>query len=44
MVDVYTGPFQDNFLSITRDGRLLILTNFNARSGALPDVYTVGIK
>ncbi len=44
MVDVYTGPFENNYLSITRDGKLLILTNFNARSGALPDVYTVGIK
>lgn len=44
LVDVYTGPFEQEFLGLTRDGKLLILTNFNARSGELPDIYTVGIR
>lgn len=41
---VYSGPFQSDFISTTRDGKLLILTNFNSSTRTLPDVYSVGIR
>jgi hypothetical protein len=41
---VYSGPIQSEFVSITRDGKLLILTNFNSSTRTLPDVYSVGIR
>lgn len=40
---VYSGPFQEDFMSTSRDGKLLILTNFNSSTRVLPDVYGVGI-
>ncbi|KXK11240.1 MAG: hypothetical protein UZ22_OP11002000447 [Microgenomates bacterium OLB23] len=41
---VYSGPFQPEYISTTRDGKLLILTNFNSSSRLLPDVYSVGTR
>ncbi len=41
---VYSGPFQQDFISMSRDGKLLILTNFNSSTRTLPDVYSVGNK
>ncbi len=41
---VYSGPYEQDFLSVTMDGKLLILTNLNSKSNKLPDIYTVGIK
>jgi len=41
---VYSGPFQPEFVSVTRDGKLLILTNFNSSTRSLADVYSVGIQ
>lgn len=41
---VYSGPFTASFLASSKDGRLFILTNFNSQSGALQDIYSVGIK
>jgi hypothetical protein len=41
---VYSGPFQPEFASMTRDGKLLILTNFNSSTRTLPDVYSVGLR
>ncbi len=41
---VYSGPFQPEFISVTRDGKLLILTNFNNSARTLPDVYSVGLR
>jgi len=41
---VYSGPFENEFLGVTTDGKLLILTNLNSQSNKLPDIYAVGIK
>ncbi len=40
---VYSGPFEQSFLGITTDGKLLILTNLNSKINKLPDIYAVGI-
>lgn len=41
---VYSGPIVSDFISITTDGRLLILANLNPQTNKLPDVYAVGIR
>lgn len=41
---VYSGPIENDFLSITTDGRLLILANLNPQTNPLPDVYAIGIR
>ena len=41
---VYSGPFENNFLTLSKDGRLFILTNFNSETGSLLDIYSVGLK
>lgn len=41
---VYSGPIESDFISITTDGRLLILANLNPQTNKLPDVYAVGIR
>ncbi len=41
---VYSGPFEKEFLSVTSDGKLIILTNLNSQINKLPDIYAVGIK
>jgi len=41
---VYSGPFEQDFLAVTNEGRLIILANLNPQNNKLPDVYTVGIK
>lgn len=41
---VYSGPIENDFLSVTGDGRLLILANLNPQTNKLPDVYAVGIR
>ncbi len=41
---VYSGPFEQEFVAVTSDGKLLILANLNPQTNKLPDVYAVGIK
>jgi len=41
---VYSGPFEKEFLTVTYDGKLVILTNLNSQLNKFPDVYAVGIK
>ncbi|OGK55441.1 hypothetical protein A3H78_01110 [Candidatus Roizmanbacteria bacterium RIFCSPLOWO2_02_FULL_36_11] len=41
---VYSGPFEQNFVGVTQDGKLLILANLNPQKNNLPDLYAVGIR
>jgi len=41
---VYSGPFEQDFVAVTSDGKLLILANLNPQTNKLPDIYAVGIK
>ena len=41
---IYSGPYEKDFLGITTDGKLLVLTNLNSQINLLPDIYAVGIK
>ncbi|OGK14595.1 hypothetical protein A3H80_04355 [Candidatus Roizmanbacteria bacterium RIFCSPLOWO2_02_FULL_37_19] len=41
---VYSGPFQSDFFTTSKDGKLFVLSNLNAQTTTLPDVYTVGIR
>jgi len=41
---VYSGPFEQDFVAVTSDGKLLILANLNPQTNKLPDVYAVGIR
>ncbi len=41
---VYSGPFEEFFLSATPDGKLTVLTNINPKKNIYPDLYTVSIK
>lgn len=41
---VYSGPFTKDFLAITNDGRLIILTNLNPSQNKVGDIYAVGIR
>ncbi len=40
---IYSGPFQENFFSVTSDGKLLVLSNLNPQFNQSPDIYEVGI-
>ncbi|OGK66262.1 hypothetical protein A2313_02635 [Candidatus Roizmanbacteria bacterium RIFOXYB2_FULL_41_10] len=41
---VYSGPFEENFLAASSDGRLVVLTNINPKKNVLADLYSVSIK
>lgn len=41
---LYSGPYDENFFTVTSDGRILILTNFNSTIDKSLDLYAVGIK
>lgn len=41
---VYSGPFKEDFIAVSGDGRILILTNLNPDSNLFPDIYAVGIR
>lgn len=41
---IYAGPFNKEFLTVSSDGKLLILANLNSENNKLPDVYAVGIR
>lgn len=41
---VYSGPIDQDFLSVTQDGRIMILANLNPAENELPDLYQVGIR
>ena len=41
---VYSGPFNEEFLSSSSDGRLVVLTNINPKKNELEDLYSVSIK
>ena len=41
---VYSGPFNESFLSNSSDGRLVVLTNINPKKNELEDLYSVSIK
>ncbi len=41
---LYAGPFMQNFLSVSSDGRLFILANLNPENNEFPDLYAVGVK
>lgn len=41
---VYSGPFNEEFLCTSSDGRLVILTNINPKKNDLFDLYSVSVK
>ncbi|MBP9797627.1 PEGA domain-containing protein [Candidatus Woesebacteria bacterium] len=41
---VYAGPFDPRFFTMSKDGKLFILTNFNSEEGVLFDLYSVSLK
>lgn len=41
---VYSGPIEQDFLSVNQDGRIMILANLNPAENKLPDLYQVGIR
>lgn len=41
---IYSGPFEENFFTVTREGKLLILTNLNPQHNTSSDLYEVGIR
>jgi hypothetical protein len=41
---VYSGPFEQNFVTVTPEGKLIILANLNPEANQLGDLYLVGIK
>lgn len=41
---VYSGPYENNFFSVTTEGKILILANLNPELNPLPDMYAVGIR
>ena len=43
-ISVYSGPFDSSFFTLSKDGKLFILTNFSSESGTLFDLYSVGLK
>ncbi|MFO0703378.1 MAG: PEGA domain-containing protein [Patescibacteria group bacterium] len=42
--NLYSGPFNKDFLAISNDGRLIILTNLNPTQNTYGDLYAIGIK
>ncbi len=41
---IYSGPFAKDFLEISNDGRLIILTTLNPAQNASRDLYAIGIR
>src|SRR3989344_541939 len=41
---VYSGPYEEDFLAVTEEGKVLVLANLNPQTNKLPDVYAIGIK
>lgn len=41
---VYSGPFDERFFSMTGDGGIVIMANFNPQNNLFADLYLVGIK
>lgn len=41
---MYSGPFEEDFFTVTDTGKLIILTNFNPQNNTSSDLYEVGIK
>ena len=41
---IYSSPFDGNFVSISPDGKLIILANLNPQINPLPELYQVGIR
>lgn len=41
---IYSGPFEQDFFSVSDDGKLIILTNLNPQNNQYPDLYEVGIR
>ena len=41
---LYSGPFNNQFLAIANDGRLIVLTNLNPAQYSTGDLYAVGIR
>jgi len=41
---VYSGPFDSRFFTLSKDGKLFILTNFNSETGVMFDLYSVSLK
>jgi hypothetical protein len=41
---VYSGPFEQNFVTVTPEGKLIILANLNPEANQFADLYLVGIK
>ena len=41
---LYSGPFNKNFLAISNDGRLIILTSLNISQNTAGDLYAIGIR
>ena len=41
---VYSGPFDSRFFTLSKDGKLFILTNFNSETGVIFDLYSVSLK
>ncbi len=41
---IYSGPFEEDFFTVTREGKLLILTNLNPQHNTSSDLYEVGIR
>ena len=41
---VYSAPFEEGFLTVAGDGRLLILANLNPQVNPQPDLYSISLK
>lgn len=41
---IYSGPFLNNFFTVSPDGNLIVLLNLNPANNSLPDLYKVGIR
>ena len=41
---VYSGPYEQEFVGVNSDGKLLVLINLNPQANKFPDLYSVGIK
>lgn len=41
---IYSGPFAKDFLEISNDGRLIILTTLNPTQNSSGDLYAIGIR
>lgn len=41
---VYSASFEESFLNIAADGRLIILANLNPQANPQPDLYSISLK